>query len=124
MSSKLEMQLRMDLILAGFKPPEQEHKFHPSRNWRFDFAYPTRKIAIEAEGGVWSAGRHTRGGGYTSDCEKYNEATAMGWRIFRVTSRKMGKQLPRLIKALLEEDEKHEAVLSRTGRKAGEKTAG
>jgi len=41
------------------------------------------KIAIEAEGGVWTGGRHTRGGGYTKDAEKYNAAVVLGWRVLR-----------------------------------------
>ena len=31
-------------------------------------------------------GRHTRGKGYERDCEKYNEAVILGWRILRVTT--------------------------------------
>jgi hypothetical protein len=42
-------------------------------------------IAIEIEGGIYTNGRHTRGKGFANDMEKYNEATAMGWHIFRVT---------------------------------------
>ncbi len=62
-----------------------ELKFHPTRKWRFDYAIPSHKIAIEVEGGVWSNGRHTRGSGFLKDMEKYNAATLMGWRLFRVT---------------------------------------
>ena len=60
-----------------------EHKFHPIRKWRFDYAIVDKKIAIEQEGAVWVQGRHTRGSGFVKDMEKYNEATAMGWRILR-----------------------------------------
>jgi very-short-patch-repair endonuclease len=63
--------------------PVREHKFHPSRRWKFDFAFPDRKVAVEVEGGVWSNGRHTRGSGYIADCEKYNAAAALGWFVFR-----------------------------------------
>lgn len=54
-------------------------------------------------------GRHTQGAGYTKDCEKYNEAVSMGWRVFRVTTKRGAKELPRLIKALLQEDDKNAA---------------
>lgn len=60
-----------------------EFRFHPVRKWRFDLAWPDRMIAVEVDGGVWSGGRHTRGAGFVADCEKTNEATAMGWRVFR-----------------------------------------
>ena len=60
-----------------------EHKFHPIRKWRFDFAIVDLKIAIEVEGGVWTKGRHTRGSGFINDTIKYNTATSMGWSILR-----------------------------------------
>ncbi|MGN0206795.1 MAG: hypothetical protein ACI4BC_06090 [Muribaculaceae bacterium] len=61
----------------------KEHKFHPTRKWRFDYAIPEHKIAIEVEGGVWTGGRHTSPMGFLNDMEKYNTATIMGWRVLR-----------------------------------------
>ncbi|BBU05363.1 hypothetical protein [Aeromonas veronii] len=49
--------------LAGFPDPATELLFHPKRKWRFDYAWPTRMIALEVHGGIHSGGRHTRGGG-------------------------------------------------------------
>lgn len=63
----------------------KEYKFHPERRWRFDYAIPEHKIALEVEGGVWTHGRHTRPQGFLGDIEKYNTATLMGWRVFRTT---------------------------------------
>lgn len=63
----------------------KEYKFHPKRRWRFDYAIPEHKIALEVEGGVWTQGRHTRPQGFLGDIEKYNQATLMGWRVFRTT---------------------------------------
>lgn len=63
----------------------KEHKFHPKRKWRFDYAIPEHKIALEVEGGVWTGGRHIRAQGFLGDMEKYNTATLMGWRVFRTT---------------------------------------
>lgn len=63
----------------------KEHKFHPKRRWRFDYAIPEHKIALEVEGGVWTGGRHIRAQGFLGDMEKYNTATLMGWRVFRTT---------------------------------------
>lgn len=63
----------------------KEYKFHPKRRWRFDYAIPEYKIALEVEGGVWTGGRHIRAQGFLGDMEKYNTATLMGWRVFRTT---------------------------------------
>lgn len=63
---------------------EREFKFHPKRKWRFDYAIPEYKIAIEVEGGVWTGGRHTRSMGFLRDMEKYNAASVLGWRLLRV----------------------------------------
>ena len=62
-----------------------EHKFHPERKWRFDFAAPKPMVSIEIEGGVWTRGRHSRGAGMIEDMRKYNAATALGWKLIRVT---------------------------------------
>ena len=66
--------------------PIAEHRFAPPRRFRFDFAWPDKLIAVELEGGVWARGRHVRGKGYESDCEKYNLAQALGWSVYRFTS--------------------------------------
>lgn len=60
-----------------------EYRFHPKRKWRFDFAWPTVRVALEVEGGVWTGGRHTRGAGFLRDMEKYNSAAIAGWRVLR-----------------------------------------
>ena len=64
--------------------PVAEHRFC-ERRWRFDWAWPAQKIALEVEGGIWTGGRHTRGEGFVKDMEKYNAAAALGWRVLRCT---------------------------------------
>lgn len=70
---------------AGLPEPEREYHFHPTRDWRADFAWPASRLLVEIEGAVWTGGRHTRGGGFSEDCEKYAEATLRGWRVLRFT---------------------------------------
>lgn len=84
--SAIEEALSLQLRLTGAKPPEREYRFHPERKWRLDFAWPAQKLGAECEGGIWTNGAHTRGAHFTKDCEKYNTATLMGWRIFRFTT--------------------------------------
>ena len=74
------------LLAADYPQPVREYRFHPTRKWRFDFAWPEARIAVEVEGGTWERGRHTRGAGYAGDCAKYNAAVLGGWRVLRFTS--------------------------------------
>lgn len=84
--SDLETQMMLQLRVNDLPPPVMEHKFHPRRKWRFDFAWCDEMLALEVEGGVYSGGRHTTGPGFIGDCEKYNEAALLGWKVIRVTS--------------------------------------
>lgn len=61
-----------------------EYRFHPGRDWRFDFAIPSCRVAIEVEGGCFNGGRHIRLDGFLRDMEKYNEAAVEGWCVIRV----------------------------------------
>ena len=63
---------------------EREYRFS-ERGWRFDFALPEQRIAIEIEGGLYR-GRHTQAKGFIEDCHKYNAATMAGWRVIRLTT--------------------------------------
>lgn len=67
----------------------KEYRFYKSRQWRFDYAFPLYKIALEVEGGVWTQGRHVRPVGFLGDMNKYNTATLLGWRVFRTTPSKL-----------------------------------
>lgn len=67
----------------------KEHRFYKPRRWRFDYAIPAHKIAVEVEGGVWTGGRHIRPQGFLGDIEKYNTAALLGWRVFRTTPDKL-----------------------------------
>lgn len=64
---------------------EREYKFHPVRLWRFDYAIPKLKIAIECDGGVWNYGRHVRPTGYIKDMKKFNAAAELGWLVLKYT---------------------------------------
>lgn len=75
------------LALHGLPRPVPEFRFAPPRRWRFDWAYPRIKLALEFEGGTFTAGRHTRGRGFEGDCRKYNAAAAGGWAVLRFTRR-------------------------------------
>lgn len=63
---------------------QAEYQFAPPRRWRYDFAWPERRVAVEFDGGQWVAfgGRHNR----DSDREKLNHGAALGWRVLRFSN--------------------------------------
>ena len=65
----------------------REHKFHPTRRWRFDFCWPEAKIAVEYDGIMFGHASHSSLGGILRDAEKINEAQRLGWRIFRANAK-------------------------------------
>lgn len=68
-----------------------EHIFHPTLKWRFDYAVPKIKLAIEYNGhggfiGKSGASGHSSIKGITNDAEKMNSAIACGWRVLAFTA--------------------------------------
>lgn len=95
----LESKLEQTFYRAWCKQfelaPTLQHKFHPTRQWRFDFAWPSLKIAVEIQG--FGEG-HNSYDGMASDYEKHNAAVQYGWKIYYL----MGYQLePKTIKTTL-----------------------
>lgn len=107
----IEVQMRE----RGLPEPEQEYPFANSigRKWKFDYAWPTPRIAFEVEGGGFGryivitsgherrrgqsipikpgtairfGGRHNTGEGLQADAEKYNRAAILGWCVIRATT--------------------------------------
>lgn len=65
---------------------EREVKFAADRKWRFDWAIPAHKIAIEYEGIFSIKSGHTTHDGFTKNTDKYNRAAAEGWKVLRFTA--------------------------------------
>ncbi len=86
MSSLLESALLFQIRAVKLPEPVRELRFCPERRFRFDFAWPEHSFAVECDGGHWVRGRHARGTGIDSDCEKGAIAILMGWRVLHVTS--------------------------------------
>jgi len=92
--SKLEETLALHMKALKLPEAVRELRFHPTRRWRFDFAWQDLKLAVEVEGGAEMHGRRNRKGkvmksghltikGFRGDCEKYNEASMLGWHVLR-----------------------------------------
>ena len=72
-------------FLADLPPYRTEYRFHQSRRWRIDAAWPEIKLAIEFHGGVHIGGRHTPGRGVIEDRTKMDEAALLGWTDIEAT---------------------------------------
>lgn len=87
--SVLEETFAMHLMQARLPSlPVREYQFHPERKFRFDFAWPEQKLAVEINGGIYG-GRHTRPEGYSRDLEKLNLAILSGWRVLQFTAKQI-----------------------------------
>jgi len=69
--------------------PLREVTFHPSRKWRFDFAWVEHKVAVEIDGGIFVGGRHVDPLGGHNDNTKRNAAVALGWKVLTYDTRHM-----------------------------------
>ena len=81
LEAAFELWLRQNPDIAK---PTPEYRFAPPRRWRFDFAWPDQRVAVEIEGLTHGGGRHQRVEGFLADCEKYEAALMEGWRVYRV----------------------------------------
>lgn len=61
---------------------QTEYRFHPTRRWRFDVAFPSLRVAVECDGHGFG---HQSIGGRKADHEKANAAAESGWIILRYT---------------------------------------
>lgn len=84
LEAEFALQLRAAKLDNGMV---REFRFHDTRKWRFDFAWPDIKLAVEIQGGIWLGGRgaHTSAKGVARDSEKLLEAVMLGWRVIPAT---------------------------------------
>lgn len=65
-----ELKLVGRIQRHGLPTPTLQVALIPGRRFRWDVVFPEQKVAVELQGGVFANGRHTRGAGFESDCEK------------------------------------------------------
>jgi very-short-patch-repair endonuclease len=85
--SELEETMAGSLRMNGLPEAVREYPFAQSlgRKWRFDFAWPESKVALEVEGGTFVRSKHTSGIGIQRDIDKTNMAVLLGWMVIRAT---------------------------------------
>ena len=79
-SSALERGVEAILGNSGLPPHEREHPVGP---FRLDFAWPSAKVGLEADGRRWHSSRLD----FERDRAKANTLTDRGWRVLRATAR-------------------------------------
>lgn len=90
--SRYELELQRLMEIEGVPAPTLQHAFarHLGRQFRFDFAWPERMVAVEVDGGRWLVRRGKDGRpvpvgfhNHVDDYRKLNLAARLGWRIMR-----------------------------------------
>lgn len=81
---KLEPEYRFCAVATGGpgKGVRSRLKAAGLQDWRFDWAHPDTKVAVEIDGNAWGVkggGRHMQ----DDDLEKLDAAILLGWRVFR-----------------------------------------
>lgn len=76
-------------LFPSLPRPVLQHKFHPTRKWRWDFCFPDNMLAVEIQGGSFIGGGHNRGVQQAKDYEKHREAVKLGWRVLPFNTRDM-----------------------------------
>ena len=92
-TNEFEERFRELTRRAGLPQPRAQYRLGP---YRLDFAWPELKVAVETDG--W--GTHGRRQGFEDDRAKDASLLAQGWRVLRVTYRRL-RQKPTLVAAQL-----------------------
>ena len=69
-----------DDTISRYHLPQPIREF-PFYKWRFDYAWPQIKIAVEIQGGTYNGGHHVTGKVYENDCWKKAQAQLEGWVV-------------------------------------------
>lgn len=85
-----EVEFLLHVRLERLPQPEREYPFAKDlgRDWRFDFAWPSRRLALEVEGAV-----HRIKSRFSGDLEKYLVAQVLGWKVVRVSPKMIASAL-------------------------------
>lgn len=76
----------LELCAAAKLPmPAREVLIIPGRDFRFDYAWPLVKVAVEQQG----FRDHSTRKGLQRDYEKLNLAQAAGWKVFQFTPKQL-----------------------------------
>jgi len=84
------------LAAAKLELPEKQYAFAApfGRDWRADFAWPSHRLLVEVNGGVWRkdpktgqrAGAHPHPTAILRDWQKLNDAATLRWYVLQFSS--------------------------------------
>lgn len=77
--SRTEELFALHIRADKLPEPVREFRFHETRLWRFDFAWPTMKFAVEVQGGCHSIKMRLH-----KDIQKRAHALMAGWTVLEV----------------------------------------
>ena len=88
--SELENTFAFQIKAVGLSDPKRQYKFHGTRKFLADFAWPEYRIIVEVNGGTWmTKSGHNTGVGIHRDYEKSNCAQLMGYRYLQYTGKEV-----------------------------------
>lgn len=82
--SVLEETLAQHILADKLPRPIRQLRYHATRDWRFDFAWPDLRFAVEVQGGV-----HVVRTQFHKDIQKGAHALLGGWSVLYVSSREV-----------------------------------
>jgi very-short-patch-repair endonuclease len=77
----------------------------PDRQFRFDYAWPSRRVAVELEGGIFMRNRnkgHASPKELLASIEKNNAAMMRGWRVLRYSTVDLRKRPVQVVEEVAE----------------------
>lgn len=82
----------------GLPEPQTEYRFHPTRQFKADYAWPDQKLIVERQGGLFSSDErakraHAMPLKILRDYEKSNLAQLAGWTYLQFTPEQLDKGL-------------------------------
>jgi very-short-patch-repair endonuclease len=84
-AGQIEQVLAYQCMADKLPPFELEYRFIPTRKFRLDIAWPSLRVGVEIDGGVFSRQAHGSITGILRDMDKHNELILAGWRVLRFT---------------------------------------
>jgi very-short-patch-repair endonuclease len=90
-----EMLFNQHCMDKALPAPQRQYLFATSlkRKWRFDFAWPEFKLAVEIDGGIWIVGAHAHPTRILDNMEKGNAAVLLGWYVLHFSVAQVTKSM-------------------------------